>query len=216
MIEVDVSLRGARVRAATFVGSSVRVGRSPDCELVLDNLGVSRHHASLLREGDGWVVEDLGSANGTFVNGARVGGRAPLRPGDVIGVGKLSLVVRYAGAGDGAAPRARPAPGAHLLVRRGEPAGVVGLDRDVLEVGAHRACGLRLLGALAPRRLALVARTPGGHCLVNVTRRADAVWRNGAPVSDRAWLEDGDRLELLDVLATFRGGASATPPSTRA
>ena len=58
---------------AMVVPGSCTIGRSPDCDLVLDDLMVSRQHARLHREHDGtWVLEDLHSANGTFVNGNRV------------------------------------------------------------------------------------------------------------------------------------------------
>ena len=53
-------------------GSRAVVGRSRDCDLVLDDPNVSRHHAELRQEGGGWMVADLGSTNGIKVNGNRV------------------------------------------------------------------------------------------------------------------------------------------------
>jgi hypothetical protein len=65
-------------------GDLVIVGRSSTCQIVVQDEQVSRHHAELRREGGQWVVRDSGSANGTFVNGRRLGpGEAVvLRPGD--------------------------------------------------------------------------------------------------------------------------------------
>ncbi len=62
------------------------VGRLPDNDVVLDDLLVSRRHAQLIRTGSVWTLHDLGSGNGTFVNGARVQ-RAEITPTDVIGIG---------------------------------------------------------------------------------------------------------------------------------
>jgi hypothetical protein len=71
-------------------GSRAVVGRSRDCDLVLDDPNVSRHHAELRREGDGWLVADLGSTNGIKVNGSRVESAA-LQPGDRVTFGLIDL-----------------------------------------------------------------------------------------------------------------------------
>jgi hypothetical protein len=71
-------------------GSRAVVGRSRDCDLVLDDPNVSRHHAELLRDGDSWTVADMGSTNGIKVNGRRVE-KAPLSPGDRVTFGLIDL-----------------------------------------------------------------------------------------------------------------------------
>ncbi len=68
------------------------LGRDPQCDISLPTSTISRFHAQLRREGDDLVVKDLGSRNGVFVNGARVG-EARLRSGDELRLGKI--VVRY-------------------------------------------------------------------------------------------------------------------------
>jgi pSer/pThr/pTyr-binding forkhead associated (FHA) protein len=73
------------------LGSVVTIGRLPDNMLVIDNPAVSGQHARILLEGDHYVVEDLRSKNGTFVNEQDVV-RARLRNGDVLLVGKHKLV----------------------------------------------------------------------------------------------------------------------------
>lgn len=66
---------------------TIRIGRAPENDLVLDDLVVSRHHAELRALPDGgYEITDLGSHNGTFLNGGSVT-TAPVRPGDVIGIG---------------------------------------------------------------------------------------------------------------------------------
>jgi len=63
------------------------IGRSRDAELVLSHPTVSRSHARLHHNGESWVIRDLGSRNGTTVNGLRVVGEAILRPGDIVSLG---------------------------------------------------------------------------------------------------------------------------------
>jgi hypothetical protein len=67
------------------------VGRGAGCNLLLSDPTVSRQHIELRREGDAWIVHDLGSLNGVSVNGWRVD-RAELRNGDVISLGAVELV----------------------------------------------------------------------------------------------------------------------------
>jgi len=71
----------------------VRIGRAEDNDLTLGLSLVSRHHAEVRRAGAGYTIVDLGSSNGTVVNGARIAGPTPLSHGDVIEVGPLSLRV---------------------------------------------------------------------------------------------------------------------------
>jgi ribosomal protein L40E len=71
-------------------GQRVTVGRSPDCEIFLDDVTVSRKHAALTRDGEGFSIQDEGSLNGTFVNKKRVEG-AQLEDGDEIQIGKYRL-----------------------------------------------------------------------------------------------------------------------------
>jgi hypothetical protein len=68
----------------------VRLGRLPDCEIVLQDAKVSRHHAEIRPRGDEFVLVDLGSTNGTKVNGLRVADHV-LSDGDVLGFGDIQL-----------------------------------------------------------------------------------------------------------------------------
>ena len=68
------------------------IGRSPDCQFPVSNADASRRHTAVLFRGSGYVVRDLGSTNGTFVNGERVAGDRWLRSGDKIEIG--STVIR--------------------------------------------------------------------------------------------------------------------------
>ncbi|MDX6741199.1 DUF1707 and FHA domain-containing protein [Actinocorallia sp. A-T 12471] len=71
----------------------VLVGRAPGCHFVLADLTVSRFHAEIRADEAGWVVSDLGSMNGTRLNGWRLTGPVRVRPGDQLGFGDLTFVV---------------------------------------------------------------------------------------------------------------------------
>jgi transcriptional regulator of acetoin/glycerol metabolism len=87
-----VHSRGPRPLAPFAVGARTTLGREGD--IALDDLGVSRVHAELCRRGDGVWVRDLGSRNGTFLNGHPVGPDGALaRPGAVLRVGRTLGVV---------------------------------------------------------------------------------------------------------------------------
>ena len=71
-------------------GERTRIGRSPDCEIFLDDVTVSRNHAVLVQENGKFHVEDQGSLNGTFVNRKRIDS-APLVEGDELQIGKYRM-----------------------------------------------------------------------------------------------------------------------------
>lgn len=69
----------------------VSVGRSPEADVFLDDVTVSRLHAEFRRNADGWSLRDAGSLNGTYVNRKRVDD-TPLTPGDEVQIGKFRFV----------------------------------------------------------------------------------------------------------------------------
>ena len=71
-------------------GEDVEIGRSPDADVFLDDVTVSRTHAILSKEDAGYVIEDKGSLNGTYVNRRRVE-KATLEDGDEVQIGKYRL-----------------------------------------------------------------------------------------------------------------------------
>jgi pSer/pThr/pTyr-binding forkhead associated (FHA) protein len=73
-------------------GDSTTVGRHPSSDIFLDDVTVSRRHAEFLREGASFSVRDVGSLNGTYVNGQRIDS-SPLATGDEVQVGKFRLIV---------------------------------------------------------------------------------------------------------------------------
>jgi len=74
----------------SVAGERMTIGRSPDAEVFLDDVTVSRNHALLVRRRDGLYVDDLGSLNGTYVNRRRIESHR-LKNGDELQVGKYKL-----------------------------------------------------------------------------------------------------------------------------
>ena len=68
------------------------LGRSRDCDIVLEDPNVSRRHAEVRPSGGSWIVRDLGSTNGVKVTGRRISGPQSLKQGDAIEVGTSRLV----------------------------------------------------------------------------------------------------------------------------
>lgn len=105
-LEITVTIRGLRgrvsdgvqwaesERGARDVGSVMRVGRSPGCDLVLDDPCVSRLHALLTRNPDGSAILDDCSRNGIFVDGRRVGRRKRISEGAILQIGRIRCVWR--------------------------------------------------------------------------------------------------------------------------
>jgi hypothetical protein len=77
-------------------GSGVRftIGRTRDCDLCLTDLSVSRMHALLIRREDGWVLSDLGSHNGTRLNGWLVREAVRVRAGDRVEFGSMAFIIQ--------------------------------------------------------------------------------------------------------------------------
>ncbi|MCX7681686.1 MAG: FHA domain-containing protein [Anaerolineae bacterium] len=82
--------------AFTLDKDVVTLGRAPTNDIVINEPQVSRQHARILRQGNTLVIEDLGSTNGTFVNGMRLVGPHVLLSGDVIGLGDAVRFTYYA------------------------------------------------------------------------------------------------------------------------
>lgn len=73
-------------------GPLITLGRATDCTIPIKDRYLSRRHAEIAFDANIWIVRDLGSVNGTQLNGSRLVGSAPLRPGDKIGLGDTEIV----------------------------------------------------------------------------------------------------------------------------
>jgi pSer/pThr/pTyr-binding forkhead associated (FHA) protein len=80
---------GARFLLDTDV---VTVGRHPDSDIFLDDISVSRRHATFTRTANGYVISDLGSLNGSYINRDRIDSDVVLSGGDEVQIGKYRLI----------------------------------------------------------------------------------------------------------------------------
>ena len=94
MSRLIVLTRHGSVRQVNIKGPITTIGRDPSCGVHIDSLGVSRHHAAIHWTGDRFVLTDLASRNGTFVNKMRISERA-LANGDAISTGDCQLRFLY-------------------------------------------------------------------------------------------------------------------------
>ena len=92
-------------------GGELKIGRAPGVGITLLDPKVSREHSRLFQQSTGWIVEDLGSRNGTWVNAQKVKKRL-LQPGDRLRVGQTEFEFAKAGGGGVAAAAPASAPAA--------------------------------------------------------------------------------------------------------
>jgi hypothetical protein len=202
----------------------IRIGRGETSDVLIDNVSVSRRHAEIREENGAWLLRDLGSSNGTFLNGQRVQAEQPLRPGDEISLGKFSILfervlaeplgeapVLPAAAESGVTLHLRPEEvermhraaaqrrAAQLQWEGGGQKGTHYLEGPGALVGRTALCDLRV--PAGPRQHVLVMRGAQGFEVRNLTwfRRMRVA---GAVVS-RATLKSGDTVEIAGLRLTF-------------
>lgn len=212
----------------------LKVGRSEDCEVRIDNLGVSRHHCEIVSKDGFYLVRDLQSNNGTFVNGSKVEVHS-LNNGDVITLGKYSL--EYQGpalpsrngglqVSEGGEPMgamtvqvdpaalARMAGAKATKVRGylvvqpkgGQPPRTMVLEKPLFLLGKDPEADLRLEGWFCPRVVAVVVRDETGYRLLDVSDKGDAIRVNGVTRRETR-LTDQDEVVVRDRALKFMRGA---------
>ena len=98
MKEIQILSPDGKSRSVALEGVRMTLGRSSAADLTFpDDNGLSRQHLAIENDGNGWALSDLGSKNGTMLNGARVAERTQLKPGDRIMAGHLVLIYDAAG-----------------------------------------------------------------------------------------------------------------------
>jgi hypothetical protein len=92
LVVVAPAQSGLEPGTSFALAGEMSLGRDPSCGIVIADASVSGRHAAIRREPEGWRIADLGSTNGTALNGRRVGPRgARLHPGDEISLGGVVL-----------------------------------------------------------------------------------------------------------------------------
>ena len=204
----------------------IRIGRNADCEVQIDNLGVSRYHAEITSENGVYQLRDLRSNNGTFVNGTRVETHN-LNVGDTISLGKFLLRFEPDQVDAGPAPGQVPhADQGHLTLQM-DPASLAKryreqlsrsrgylvlsggeerlLERAVFTFGKDEQADLRLRGLFCPRLAAVLFKDDTSFRLLDVSPRGNAVTVNGLRKRETV-LNDADKLIVRGERVVFRRG----------
>jgi serine phosphatase RsbU (regulator of sigma subunit) len=147
------------------------IGRQPGAAVFLDSLAVSRQHAHVVRADDAFFVEDLGSSNGTFVNGRRIVRREPLTENDTLQVGPYVLALRPEPAPEASEPdhiiRSRvPATSANATLYLQNPAYKLQVVLEIAQTLAHTLELEPLLGKLLDHLLLLFPQADRGLVLL--------------------------------------------------
>lgn len=114
MAKIIVTLEDKVVQEIELVKERITIGRKPYNDIVLEHRAVSGEHATLTMMLDEAILEDLGSTNGTFIDGKKVF-RSKLSPGDVVNIASFTLSLL--------ASKAKPAPSGRIEVTNGAHAG---------------------------------------------------------------------------------------------
>jgi pSer/pThr/pTyr-binding forkhead associated (FHA) protein len=188
------------------------IGRTPECQLSLDDPLVSRRHAILVIQPDGVFVQDLGSRNGVFINGARAELRTRVGEGDMIRIGTQELVLT----GIGDVPSV-PKPGARRfdmtstmqdvrvvdLMEDNDPPTSVTPRRPTTDPG-RRVHGLSLIGGVADKALQLGRADEAERLLSRSLQEAMTKAREGNIPPEHA--EKAAIYALRLAAGTTRGG----------
>ena len=197
----------------------ISIGRLADSHIVIDNPAVSARHARVYRDGDQFVLEDLNSTNGTFVNDKPIA-RHTLKEGDVVVVAKHTLLFTREGSDpiENAGVDDRPAqmyeavvPKTAIRTPRGRTASlkVIHGKADKTDyilgavttmIGKADVAQIRLTGWFKPDIAAAISRRGEGF---TITPMVGKVSVNGLRVDSRRELANGDQIEVSGLTLKF-------------
>lgn len=222
MFRVTMSFAGKPVKKFTFDQDQITIGRESGCEIVVENIGASRRHATIEKTPEGYVLSDLQSHNGTFVNGEKVFHHR-LGDNDEFFIGKYSfqfealepVVAVVAPEVPASAPAKSEMPDMTFRLDRREIERIMGasargaapqlvqlapehekktlvLEKAYYIVGSDLAAEIKTPGLFAPAKSGVLIRTDSGWRALALSKKFRV---NGKPVTDTP-LQDGDLIEV--------------------
>lgn len=212
MPEIIVTLGDNVVNKYVFEKDVISIGRSRDNDVCVENLAVSRNHARIRRENGSFIISDLNSANGTFVNGVRVQ-KTEIFNDDVITIGKHKLLFKNVAMTDEAlisdafgAERTMimdKVPTAYLVITRGKQKDMeFKIDKAETTIGRSADCEIRLHDWFVSKQHAVIHRQGNSFLL-----RDPGSWK-GTRVNDvqvtETVLQDGDEIQVGGTRLQFR------------
>jgi pSer/pThr/pTyr-binding forkhead associated (FHA) protein len=219
---LTVKLKDATTKQIDLTDQTIRVGRKPDNDLVIEDPAASSRHARITKVQAVYFVEDLNSTNGTFVNGKKVD-RHQLRDADVIEIGRHRLIFRdekmaemppvsLAGSdqdrtviltGRNTRPASSAAQLGTLRVVKGKTDRQnYELTKQVTVIGAEADATVKMTGWFAPKVAALVARRGTGYYISPGTQ-GEVIRVNDEAVDGQVNLKDGDLVEVAGLTFLF-------------
>ena len=228
MNKIVLNFNGRLVSETPFSGDAVTVGRGAGNDIMIDNPAISSRHAKILREKDFIVLEDLGSTNGTFVNGEKIR-KAVINSTDNITMGKHELKLSWEqgtggfdseagsgsqpvissldktmiftkGPGKGAAGKA--AVGGFAVMEAGLAKERIPMTDRVTTIGKSSDALIKIKGLLAPKVAALVNRSDRGYVLTSSDAKKPAII-NDKKIDKPYILKNGDIVEIGGLTLRF-------------
>ena len=92
MLTILLKFKNSEIKTIETDKGEITIGRNPGNDIHIDNLGVSKQHAKIFKQDGNYVIEDLNSTNGTFINNKRIA-KAILSDNDEVHIGKHSLKI---------------------------------------------------------------------------------------------------------------------------
>ena len=237
MIKLTLKFSGNLIDTYKFDKEQIIIGRDPSCDVVLDNLGVSRQHASIQNHQGVYILHDMGSNNGTFVLGNKVTAHN-LNQGDEFSIGKFNIEVdlgRAAAAVVAAKPEVAPSVNPEMTLavdarememmqreRASKLKAYIGFispggkktNQPIVKTttffGKAVTCDFPVRGFLLYPKHALIVRDNNGFRLINLAPHRVTKLNN--KIVDDERLQNGDKFTIGKNLFEFFVGV---PPSDK-
>ncbi|HVY60967.1 MAG TPA: FHA domain-containing protein [Planctomycetota bacterium] len=217
--KLTVNFGGKTVERREVDAERYVIGRASECDLVIDNLGVSRQHAEIVMEAGVPILKDMKSNNGTYVNGKRVT-RYNLNDGDEVSIGKFAITfhMEQPEEDETEAPPEEPQGErkgdftlaidsrlmerqrekvsklkAYLLVQGGDKKKPIILEKSIYSFGKLATCDFHVGGFFAPPKSAFIFRDDVAFHLIDCGK--GKAFLNETPV-DTERLKDGDVIRV--------------------
>jgi len=205
MPEFIVKIENREVQRVILEKDTITIGRGKDNDIVLENLSVSRYHAQVTRENGQYVIRDLDSSNGTYVNGVRFS-RTQVYHNDKILIGKHTLVFVAPEAGSPNLPgpdwqgtmilTAAQTPGSLVVFFQKQRPQLCSLASPPVRIGRARDNALRVTDWFVDERHAVIEGADAGMgCTIRRLSETCPLFVNGKEV-EQAILREGDVVQL--------------------
>lgn len=227
---LEVYFNGALKHSMAVNSDVISIGRSASNDIVINNMGVSSHHAFISKQNDLFYIEDLNSTNGTFVNDKKISSQQQVTIKDAITIGKHLLQFSKSGQSDSAALNSQmgeatdatimlgansaadnssPAPSVDLsaksyhLVIRGESSGInkLMLTESSYSIGKNKSNNIRLGGWFTAAYIAEIEKI--GHSFYINPLKKNKVKLNGKIVNSSTLLSSSDEITIKKLFLRF-------------